>query len=85
MPSLEKTKKIDGFDEWEVRGAANTLVEAERIKNNPKLLKAAKKIASENAIATNEAVTSINQAMKQAGKTRKKQERDQQRAKKIYG
>lgn len=41
---LDKPKKIDGFDEWEVESAAETLRRAFEIKAKPKLLAAALKV-----------------------------------------
>lgn len=38
-----QVKKIDGFDEWEVKNAARVLQEAFEIKNKPKLFAAALK------------------------------------------
>ena len=35
-----RTKKIAGVDEWEVRGAVDTLVRAEQIKHDAKLMNA---------------------------------------------
>ncbi len=40
----DKPKKIDGFDEWEVREAAGVLKRAFEIKSNPKLLATATKM-----------------------------------------
>lgn len=36
---LGKSKKIEGFDRWEVESAARTLIEAEEIRSKPKFLK----------------------------------------------
>lgn len=35
----ESPKKIDGFEQYEIDSAARTLLEAEEIKMNPKLMK----------------------------------------------
>lgn len=38
--SIDKSRKIAGFDKWEVEDAARTLMNAEKIKaGNPKFLK----------------------------------------------
>jgi|TARA_R100000501_G_C2623350_1_gene116489 hypothetical protein len=43
--AVDPTKnKIDGMDRYVVENAARVLVEAESIKSNPRLLKAARKI-----------------------------------------
>lgn len=42
-------KKIDGIDEWEVKSAARTLMEAIEIRKKPKLFAAAKKEATKQA------------------------------------
>ena len=39
-----KVEKIEGIDKYEVEGAADTLVRAEEIKQQPPLLAAAKKV-----------------------------------------
>ena len=43
---MAKPEKIDGFDKWEVEGAASTLVEAEIIRLKPKLYAAAQKVVN---------------------------------------
>jgi hypothetical protein len=48
---IDKPKKIDGFDEWEVNNAADTLIRAEEIKANKKLFNAASKVISKKLIA----------------------------------
>ena len=51
MPCLSGSKKINGFDEYEIKEAARTLMKAIEIRKDAKLLplaqKAAAKIASE--------------------------------------
>ena len=42
-------KKIDGIDAWEVRSAATSLMEAIKVRKNPKLFAAAKKEAAKQA------------------------------------
>ena len=42
-------KKIDGIDKWEVESAARSLMEAIKIKKDPKLFAAAKKEAARQA------------------------------------
>lgn len=42
-------KKIDGIDKWEVESAARSLMEAIKIRKNPKLFAAAKKEAARQA------------------------------------
>lgn len=46
-------KKINGFDKWEVEGAARTLIEAKEIEKKPKLLALAKKEVQRQADAAN--------------------------------
>ena len=48
--------KFEGFDEWEVRQAANTLTEAVELGDKPKLLAAAKKWIKKDAKNKREAV-----------------------------
>ncbi len=43
------SKKIDGFDKWEIEQAARTLMEAIEIKGKPKLFALAKKEATKIA------------------------------------
>jgi|GEM_PF-5940965 hypothetical protein len=52
----EKPKKIDGFDEWEVREAANTLKRAFEIKDKPKLFAAARKMLRKETAAAEKAL-----------------------------
>lgn len=42
-------KKIDGFDKWEVESAARSLMEAIKIRKQPKLFALAKKEAAKQA------------------------------------
>ena len=42
-------KKIEGIDEWEVKSAARTLIEAIEIRKKPKLFRLAKKEALKQA------------------------------------
>jgi len=51
-----KPGKKQKYDKWEVESAANTLIEAEKIKNNKPLLKLARAELSLIAKAANEAV-----------------------------
>jgi hypothetical protein len=48
--------KFEGFEEWEVRQAANTLTEAVELGDKPKLLAAAKKWIKKDAKNKREAV-----------------------------
>lgn len=50
------SKKIDGFDEWEVRDAASTLKRVFEIRQNPKLMRAATKMLREETAAAQKAV-----------------------------
>lgn len=60
-----KSDKIDGIDKWQVESAAETLIRANEIKADPKLLKAAHKVLmSKAAAATNAARAS---GVKQSG------------------
>ncbi len=52
--------KIDGIDKWEVESAAETLIRAEIIKQQPKLLKAARKIINQ----TNKIIKKIKMIQK---------------------
>ena len=57
MPSsVGMPDKFEGFDEWEVRQAANTLTEAVELGDKPKLLEAAKKWIKKDAKNKREAV-----------------------------
>ena len=52
-----ESKKIDGFDEWEVKDAASTLRRVFEIKAKPKLFKAALKELKKEADAASKAVS----------------------------
>jgi hypothetical protein len=52
----ESQKKIDGFDKWIVEDAARSLRKAQEILAQPKLLKAAKKILTQEKKATTKAL-----------------------------
>lgn len=52
----EKPKQIDGFDEWEVREAASTLKRAFEIRSKPKLLRAARKMLTQETAAAEKAL-----------------------------
>jgi len=41
VSELMSTKKKNGFDEWEIRDAARSLRDAQKVRENPKLLKLA--------------------------------------------
>jgi ferritin len=45
--NVEKRKKYEGMDEWEVKDCIRTLKRAEEIKNDPKKMKAVKKMFPE--------------------------------------
>lgn len=47
--ACDHEKKIDGIDKWEVESAARSLMEAIKIRKNPKLFAAAKKEAAKQA------------------------------------
>lgn len=49
VPTKMADKKIGGFDEWEVKNAARTLMEAIEIRKKPKLFAVAKKEADKIA------------------------------------
>jgi len=49
------SKKIDGFDKWEVEEAARTLMRAVEIRGKPKLLALAQKEATKQAKLAQEA------------------------------
>lgn len=40
---MDKSKKIDGFDKWEIESGARTLIEAQAIEKRPKFYEAVKK------------------------------------------
>ncbi len=46
---LGKSKKIDGYDEYDIREAARTLIESVEIRKKPKLFSLAKKEALKQA------------------------------------
>jgi hypothetical protein len=54
--SIDMPEQFEGFDEWEVRQAANTLTEAVELGDKPKLLEAAKKWIKKDAKNKREAV-----------------------------
>ncbi len=47
--ACDHEKKIDGFTKWEIESAARTLIEAIKIRKDPKLLPLAKKEAAKTA------------------------------------
>lgn len=49
ITKMATEKKIDGFDKWEVKNAARTIMEAIEIRKKPKLLALAKKEATKIA------------------------------------
>lgn len=59
------SKKIDGFDKYEVENAADTLIRAEEIRLQPKLFKVARKFVVRKRIAA--AAVKLS-AAKNAGK-----------------
>jgi len=56
MAEIEKPKKLDGIDEWEVKNAADTLRRAQEIKVNKKLFSAATKELRRQQKATTQAL-----------------------------
>lgn len=59
------SKKIDGFERYEVENAADTLIRAEEIRLQPKLFKAARKFVIRKKVAA--AAVKLS-AAKNAGK-----------------
>ncbi len=55
MGCIETSKKIGGFDKWEVESAARTLIEAQEIKAKPKFLKVVIKEVEKQAEAARRA------------------------------
>ena len=54
--AIDKPKKIDGFDEWEVRNAADVLRQAQEIRLKSKLFRAAQKELRRQQRATQKAL-----------------------------
>lgn len=54
--AIDKPNKLDGFDEWEVKNAAETLRHAQEIKAKKKLWLAAKKELRRQQRATEKAL-----------------------------
>ena len=48
---IEKPEKIDGFDKYEVERAADVLIQAEEVRLDPKLFKAAAKLVARKRLA----------------------------------
>lgn len=62
-----ESPKIDGIDKYKVENAADTLIRAEEIKRDKKLLTAARKVINQKLIATQAAKLKATQA---AGKNK---------------
>lgn len=54
--TMEKPKKLDGIDEWEVKNAADNLRRAQEIKADKKLFRAATKELRRQQKATTQAL-----------------------------
>ena len=59
VPKEKKMGKKKGFDEYEVESAAQTLIEAQKVKGDRALLKAATKEVEKQAKATTKALQGI--------------------------
>ena len=57
-------KKINGFDEWEVKGALQTLIEAKEILKDPKKIKAIQQLMVDKKEATDEVARELKVAKK---------------------
>ena len=68
IATMPGDKKIDGFEVWEIRNAAESLVRAEEIKMNPKLNKLASKFISEKLLADAAAKAEATKAAAKKGK-----------------
>lgn len=55
MPDMARPKKINGYDHYEIESAADSLIRAEEIRNNPKLYPLAMKEVQKKAAAAQQA------------------------------
>ena len=65
MASVSKSEK-----DWEAESAADSLIRAEEVKNNPKLLKSATAVLKKRQEAANEAVANLSSGTKTRMKRR---------------
>ncbi len=64
MSCIETSKKIGGFDKWEVEDAARTLIEAQEIKMKPKFYAVVIKEVEKQAAAAQRAAMEKKVAVK---------------------
>lgn len=57
-------KKINGFDEWEIKSALSTLIEAKEIMKDTKKVKAVQKLIADKAKATDEVARELRVSKK---------------------
>ena len=71
MSDKVEVEKINGMDKWEVQSAVDTLIRAEEIKNDSKLLSAVKRLMEEKVKATSEAAAKLKVEQKTSKKLKK--------------
>jgi len=57
-------KKINGFDEWEIKNALDTLIQAKEIMKDAKKVKAVQQLITDKAKATNEVARELKVSKK---------------------
>lgn len=57
-------KKINGFDEWEIKGALDTLIQAKEIMDDPKKVKAVQQLMADKKEATDEVARELKVSKK---------------------